>query len=218
MVLKIGKTSIKLIFFALITLCMEFNSYSMVIANRGEESYDDTGLKTSSIKILIVEGAGNYLTAYSDYLLFLNRVELSSENSPGYNEMQTFLNRCLEKLNRAKAAYFALNQNAANTPYNFEIIYRLIFFNYDLFQWQKGLNPYIFKDVVKYLRSGNVNGIFDRLLSSIETLILKVSDVKEMVDAYRFPDLHSIWRLNQLFSETLLFGQYAAEVFQAVGN
>jgi hypothetical protein len=39
-----------------------------------------------------------------------------------------------------------------------------------------------------------------------------------MVDAYKFPDLNSIWRLNQLFSETLLFGQYAAEVFQAVGN
>jgi hypothetical protein len=190
----------------------------MVIANRGDESYDDSGEKNTSIKSAIIDGAGNYLTAYSDYLLFLNRVELSSENSPGYDEMQTFLHRCLEKLNRAKTAYLALNQNAANTSYNFEIIYRLIFFNYDLFQWERGLNPHIFKEVEKYLSPGNVNGIFDRLLSVTETLILKVAAVKEMVDAYQFPDLNSIWRLNQLFSETLLFGQYAAEVFQAVGN
>ena len=190
----------------------------MVIANRGAESYDDSGEKYISIKSMIVDGAANYLAAYSDYLLFLNRVELSSENSPGYDEMQTFLHRCLEKLNRAKTAYLALNQNAANTPYNFEMIYNLIFFNYDLFQWERGLNPYIFKDVVKYLMYGNVNGIFDRMLSGTETLILKVSAVKLMADAYQFPDLHSIWRLNQLFSETLLFGQYAAEVFQAVGN
>jgi len=56
------------------------------------------------------------------------------------------------------------------------------------------------------------------VLSGTETLILKVAAVKEMVDEYQFPDMNTIWRLNQLFSETLLFGQYAAEVFQAVGN
>jgi hypothetical protein len=190
----------------------------MIIANRGDESYYESDEKNTSIKSAIINGAGNYLTAYSDYLLFLNRVEISSENSPGYDEMQTLLNGCLEKLNRAKIAYLALYQNAANTPYNFEIIYRLIFFNYDYFQWERGLNPYIFKEVEKYLRSGNVNGIFNRMLSGTENLILKVAAVKEMVDAYQFPDLNSIWRLNQLFSETLLFGQYAAEVFQAVGN
>jgi hypothetical protein len=218
MVLKNGKATIKLILFALMILSLGLNSYAMIIANRGDESYYESDEKNTSIKSAIINGAGNYLTAYSDYLLFLNRVEISSENSPGYDEMQTLLNGCLEKLNRAKIAYLALYQNAANTPYNFEIIYRLIFFNYDYFQWERGLNPYIFKEVEKYLRSGNVNGIFNRMLSGTENLILKVAAVKEMVDAYQFPDLNSIWRLNQLFSETLLFGQYAAEVFQAVGN
>jgi hypothetical protein len=72
--------------------------------------------------------------------------------------------------------------------------------------------------VKKYLSTGNVNGIFDRLLSATETLILKVTDLKDTVDASKFPDLYTIWRVNQWFSETLLFGQYAAEVFQAVGN
>jgi len=33
----------------------------------------------------------------------------------------------------------------------------------------------IFEEVKKYLSSGNVNGIFDRLLSVTETLILKVT-------------------------------------------
>jgi hypothetical protein len=218
MAVKISKAAIKLGLFALIILSLNFNAFSRIIANRGDESYDDSGLKTSSINSLIIEGAGNYLTAYSDYLLFLNRVELSSENSPGYDEMQTLLNRCLEELQRAKTAYLTLDQNAMSTPYNPEMIYRLIFFNYDLFQWERGLNPYIFKDVKKYLSTGNVNGIFDRLLSVTGTLVLKVTAVKDMVDAYKFPDLNSNWRLNQLFSETLLFGQYAAEVFQAVGN
>ena len=98
------------------------------------------------------------------------------------------------------------------------MIYRLIFFNYDLFQWERGLNPYIFKEVKKYLSTGNVNGIFNRLLSASETLILKVTALKDQADAYKFPDLYTIWRVNQLFSETLLFGQYGAEVFQAVGK
>lgn len=218
MAVKIGKAAIKLGLFALILLSLNFNAFSLIIANYGDKNYDDSGLKTSSINSLIIEGAGNYLTAYSDYLLFLNRVELSSENNPGYDEMQTFLNRCLEKLQKAKTAYQSLDQNTVSTPYNPEMIYRLIFFNYDLFQWERGLNPSIFKDVKKYLITGNVNGIFDRLLSVTGTLILKVTAVKDMVDAYKFPDLNSIWRLNQLFSETLLFGQYAAEVFQAVGN
>jgi len=218
MVLKNRKGKIKLILFALIILSLDFNSYSMIIANRGDESYDDNGVKNASIKSFIVEGAGNYLTAYADYLLFLNRVELSGENNPGYDEMQSFLNNCLEKLHRARTAYLSINQTALNTPYNLEMIYRLIFFNYDLFQWERGLNPYIFKEVKKYLITGNVNGIFARLLSATETLILKVTALKDTVDAYKFPDLNTIWRVNQLFSETLLFGQYAAEVFQAVGN
>jgi len=218
MVLKNRKAKTKLILFVLIIIFLNLNVFSRIIANRGEEGYNDDGEKIAPIKSMIVEGAGNYLTAYSDYLLFLNRVELSGENNPGYDEMQTLLNRCLEKLQRAKTAYLSINQTTGNIPYNLEMIYRLIFFNYDLFQWERGLNPNIFKEVKKYLSTGNVNGIFDRLLSASETLILKVTALKDTTIASKFPDLYTIWRVNQLFSETLLFGQYAAEVFQAVGN
>ena len=214
MVLKNRKATIKKILFALIILSLNLNSFSLIVANWFEIVYNDDDEKIAPIKSMIVEGAGNYLTAYSDYLLFLNRVELSGENNPGYDEMQTLLNRCLEKLQRAKTAYLSINQTALNTPYNLEVIYRLIFFNYDLFQWERGLNPNIFKEVKKYLSTGNVNGIFDRLLSASETLILKVTALKDTVNASKFPDLYTVWRVNQMFSETLLFGQYAAEVFQ----
>ena len=217
MVAKNSKAAIKLILLALVILSLNFNAYSYVIANRGDEGYDDNGEKNNSIKSAIIDGAGNYLTAYSDYLRFLNKVELSTENSPGYDEMQALLTSCLEKLQRAEIAYLVLNQNAANTPYNYAMIYNLVFFNYDLFQWERGLNPYIFKEVANYLSNGDIDGIFSRLLSGAEDLVLKVSAVKEMVDAYKFPLLESIWRVNQLFSETMLFGQYAAEVFRAVG-
>jgi hypothetical protein len=218
MVLKNLKAKTKLNLLVLIIIFLNLNVFSRIIANRGEEGYNDDGEKIAPIKSMIVEGASNYLTAYSDYLLFLNQVELSGENNPGYDEMQTLLNRCLEKLQKAKTAYLSINQTTVNTPYNLEMIYRLIFFNYDLFQWERGLNPNIFKEVKKYLSTGNVNGIFDRLLSASETLILKVTALKDTADACKFPDLYTIWRVNQLFSETLLFGQYAAEVFQAVGN
>jgi hypothetical protein len=218
MILKNRRAAIKFILFALIILSLDFNSYSMIIANRGEAGYDDDGDKVAPIQSMIVEGASNYLTAYSDYMLFLNQVELSGENNPGYDDMQTLLNRCLEKLQSARTAYLSINQTTVNTPYNLEMIYRLIFFNYDLFQWERGLNPNIFKEVKKYLSTGNVDGIFNRLLSATETLILKVTALKDTVHAYKFPDLYTIWRVNQLFSETLLFGQYAAEVFQEIGN
>jgi hypothetical protein len=218
MVLKNLKAKTKLTLFVLIILTLNINAFSYVVANYGEIGYNDDGENIATIKSKIVEGALNFLTSYSDYLLFLNRVELSGENNPGYDEMQILLNRCLEKLQSAKTAYLSINQTTGNTPYNLEMIYRLIFFNYDLFQWERGLNPNIFKEVKKYLSTGNVNGIFDRLLSTSETLILKITALKDTADASKFPDLYTIWRVNQLFSETLLFGQYAAEVFQAVGN
>ena len=218
MVLKNRNATIKLILLALIIIFLNFNVFSLIVANYGEIVYNGDGEKIAPIKSMIVDGAGNYLAAYSDYLLFLNRVELSGENNPGYDEMQTLLNSCLEKLQRARTAYLSINQTSVNTPYNLEMIYRLIFFNYDLFQWERGLNPHIFEEVKKYLCAGNVDGIFDRLLSVSETLIIKVTALKETVDAYKFPDLDTVWRVNQLFSETLLFGRYAAEVFQAIGN
>ncbi len=68
----------------------------------------------------------------------------------------------------------------------------------------------------KFLGKGDVRGFFGRLLSDTDEILIKLYSIKVMVEADVFPDLSTLWRVNQDYAETILFGQFAAEVFYEV--
>ncbi len=212
---------LKLKFFIGLFVLIVFNSYSFsyIMGNFGDCGFgEDEGkglsiVKDISIKLYIIEGAGYFLNSYSDMHLFLNKVEMSELNGVDYKELRDILYRVIENMEKAKEAYYNLKQKADNTPYNQAFINQLLSFDYVVFQNENGLNITIFKDVESFLSKGDVRGLFDRLLSNSDEILNKLYTVKESVDAERFPETSTIWRLNQDYSETILFGQYGSEVF-----
>ena len=213
---------LKMFFCVFFIFVINMNIYSYVIANRGDCAFSEGGgegisiVKDISIKLYIIEGAGYFLNSYSDMHLFLNKVEMSELNGIDYKELRDILFRAIENMEKVKVAYYNLKQKADNTPYNQSVIDNLLSFDYQGFQKERGLNKQIFRDVKYYLSKGDVRGFFTILLSNTEQILSKLYTVKESVDAEKFPEISTLWRINQDYSGTMLFGQYASEIFQTV--
>ncbi len=218
---KIKKLFLKSFISLFVLMGINLMSFGLIMGNFGDCGFvEDEGkglsiVKDISIKLYIIEGAGYFLNSYSDMHLFLNKVEMSELNGIDYKELRDILFRAIENMEKAKEAYYNLKQKADNTPYNQSVIDNLLSFDYKGFQKERGLNKKIFKDVESYLSKGDVRGFFTILLSNTEQILNKLYTIKESVDAEKFPEISTLWRINQDYSGTMLFGQYAAEIFQA---
>jgi hypothetical protein len=167
----------------------------------------------STINNHVIEGCGYFLNAYSDILILLNRVELSDLQGIDYEELKKIVDNSVSNMNNARAAYSSLVEMAVSTPYIPGSIQKLKNFDYDGFQREHRLNGIIFKDVVSYLEKGEVRGIYYRLLVDIEKILNNLYTIKSVIDSETFPEISTLWKINQACSETILFGQYAAEIF-----
>ncbi|MCP5107334.1 MAG: hypothetical protein GY950_28365 [bacterium] len=206
---------LKIILCISVLLLVNINALSYVIANRGECTFEDCGEKSISIKSSIIYGAGYILKSNSEMMLFLNKVELSELNGINYNEIGNIINSAIENMEMAKEYYIYLKQTADSRAYNPAMIELLVSFDYAAFQKEKGMNATVFQDVQKYLSKGDVRGVFSRLLTDTGDILEKLYMVKEYIDAENFPELPTLWRVNQDYSEIILFGQYSAEIFYA---
>lgn len=192
-----------------------FNLYPFIKANSTDSGYDgpDGEKSGASIGFLIVQGAGYSLTAQSETLKFLNRIEMSEISGIDFNELQEIIEAAADKMDMAKGVYWLLKVTADHTPYNPEVIEKLAAFDYQGFQTRHGLIGPIFAEVTNFLKNGDIRGLYARMLDDAAALSGRLHGIKSMVDTGQFPEIYDLWRLNQEFSESLLLGQYAAEVF-----
>jgi hypothetical protein len=89
-------------------------------------------------------------------------------------------------------------------------------FNYDRYCESNGLNNEIFNEVKGYLIKGQVSEIYGKLLEDMETMIVLLQSVKKNIDNNLFPPVRTVRQLNHNYSTSLLFGQYVADIFEAL--
>jgi hypothetical protein len=116
----------------------------------------------------------------------------------------------------ARAAYDDLTYLAEITPYNQEVIRELVTFNYGRFRISNGLNFSIFWDVKRYLKRGNVRGIYRKMLRDTEGILNILYDIQAAVNACQMPEISQIWDLNHRCFLSLIFDQYTSMVFYQI--
>ncbi len=164
----------------------------------------------------IVQGAAAYLNAYSAYLSFLNRIELSGQNSLDYAEAEKILADALQNIKTAKDAYYQLVVAAEATPYNPLVLAQLAAFDYDGYMKVQGLENNIFKKVRGYLQSGDITGAYILTYSRVKEIESMLTGIKSMLVLKTTPVLQDLWKVDELFAGTLMFGQYTARVFSEI--
>ena len=119
-------------------------------------------------------------------------------------------------MQKAGETYKSLVAAAKETPYDPDVIAKLIMFDYDTFRETNGLNKDIFSRIKKYLVKGDVTGLYVLLAADMAWIIEQLQTVKTGLDARTMPGISLLWRLNQKYGESLLGGQYIAEVFKSL--
>jgi hypothetical protein len=185
-------------------LCKVYSEYPPKIVNNG----NDTGMC-----VLIIEGAGYFLSSQSDMLLFLNRLELAGLSTPDYAELQYLLNRAVKNMEKAVETYKTLASTAAVTPYNPQVISQLMEFDYTGYEKTNALNVEVFARLKTYLSKGDINGVIFIMKRDMESILQQLYVLKAFVDKQEFPGLSLLWRVNQSYQQAMLSGQYVAEVF-----
>lgn len=178
----------------------------------GEGSYPSK----KKIREYLINGAGYFLESYSDYLLFLNKVELAESRGFDWNELRLLLDCVIEKMKQARNEYKQLKQKADVTPYNQFIINQLSNFDYDAFADREGLIKPIFIEVTAFLSKGQIREMYGEALSHIEHILTMANAVSKKLEAGEFPGVSNLHTLNQAYHQYMLFGEYAAGVFQRI--
>ena len=203
-------------------LLLNLNLLPYICLNGGEKGYiEDDGegyVLVGSIKYHIIQGGSYYLSGYSDILQFLDRIESSSLNGLDYVELNRVLDSAIKNMKNADNNYMLLILKAGCTPYNRTFIDKLIIFDYPRFESAYHLNDIVFDKVEDYLKNGDITGAFKTCRSNTQGIIAMLEEIKGYTANNRMPDLPLVWALNELCSESLLFGQYAARVFAEVKN
>jgi len=199
-------------------------SFPIATYNGSGSGYDEggqsggSGIKelTPGIEDLVITGGGYFLRSKADFLLCLNKIELSPLEGIDYTEVQDLLKSAIHNMEKAGENYGRLKAIAYVTPYRIDVIEKLIAFDYDGLMAEKGLNAVIFKDVQRYLSAGNLRGLHSRALFDTMNILTLLYRLKPAVDSGQIPVLEDLWRLNQAYAEAHLLGQYTAEVFDRV--
>lgn len=197
-----------------ISTLLAMNAFAYFVVNGSEAAFEEPGRTT--VRDNVEEAAGYFLKSQSDLLLFLNHIELSRLNGVDYTELRGLINSAIAHMENAKTKYTQLTQIADYAPYHQDTVTALINFNYSWFQENNALNSVIFNDVEAYLSVGDIRGTYHKILADTQSLLDMLTIVKSSVDSDTFPGIADLRRINQSYSETLLFGQYTAEIFSEI--
>lgn len=169
-----------------------------------------------SIAGLIAQGGYHFLKASRDLDELLSLVEISEISGADYPAMQTAAASAVDNMQKAQDIYYRLKNLAAVSPYNQAVIVQLAVFDYTELQKERMLIPVIFQKVKKFLRTGDVRGVYNEFYTNAGKLSESLVSLKKAVDSGMLPGLSNLWRVQQGFAEDKLFSQYVAEVFYSL--
>ncbi|MGD2087373.1 MAG: hypothetical protein PVH61_14410 [Candidatus Aminicenantes bacterium] len=217
MMKQTSKTTILKVLLGIFILGLfQMQGITRIIFNKSEigfEEPDSTGIRT-----YVIEAAGFFLKSQADFSLFLNKIEMEEINGVDFAELQQVISNAVVYMEQARKKYNDLTQLADSTPYDQSTINTLVNFNYASFQGSKELNSVIFNEVETYFNSGDVRGLYHRLLVETQTILDQLILIKYDVDAEVLPGNSDLWGVNQSYCKNLLFGQYAAKIFYDVAG
>jgi hypothetical protein len=213
--------AVSLITISIIFLVFTVNINAAMIANESDGAYSPpppspngmASISSITLHQLIADGGSHFFKSAGHINQFFSLVESSEITGSDYKALQKNLNAAIYYMVQARDTYLQLKNRAAVTPYNQEVIYRLLTFNYDSFREENSLSPVIFEKVKGFLAAGNVTGVYNEFYSYTGHILDLLYTLKKDVDSEIFPDISNVWKVNQKYSEVKLFGQYVAQIF-----
>ncbi|MGE5343514.1 MAG: hypothetical protein ACM3SY_18755 [Candidatus Omnitrophota bacterium] len=214
------KSFLKLAVGLLIIGCFQVNAYCLWTINYSEVAYNQNGDTGTALKPLIAKGATYFLDAYASTLQYMQKTESASFVEVNPVELKTILAHALESMRLANDHYADLKALAEITPYNAAAVTMLKMFDYEGFVKNNSgyVNQEMFDEVKSYLIAGDIRGLYAKMHSDSLQITALLTRLIDAVNAGAIPATTETWQLNHRFSQSLLFGQYTAQVCEAISK
>jgi hypothetical protein len=206
-----------------------FNGLALVKGNDSDKAFitGDEGDGTNkliqssivagpSLRDYLVDGAAHFLDSYSHTLAFLKEIELGEVQVLDFGELNRLIDQAILYMEESNESYINLRNLAYETDYNEDMIRALMTFNYTLYLKNEDLNRIVYREVQFLLQHGNVRGAYDKMLLDTVDILNVLYSIKQTVNTSTMPEGAPLWKLNQYYSESLLFGQYMAGIFSKI--
>ncbi len=177
---------------------------------------DDSVLAGVSMRTHIVEAAAHFLNAYGHTMLLLNKIELSELYGLNFPEAQQLTNTAIEEMNYAIAEFSNLRDLAARTPYNDNVLDMVAAYDFSQFETRKKANGSILSNLKELLVERKLREYYDQQYANLYEIVGHLNLLKSHLDGNIYPDFDTIHNLNQILAETMISGEYAAEIFHEV--
>jgi len=205
-------------FLLLVTDGYGYFSYNRSCEAFPEQCEQGEGLSIAAPTLgqLIIESAGGFIKSNSDYQLILREIELSSSYGANFVVLQELINNAIENMSMANSIYWQIWHTSKSLDYDPGVLEKLSQFDYLSYQVENNLDPVIFEKAANYLKVGDVRGTYKQAYKATGEILQYLETIKTRIDKNMLPSIKTCWRLNQLYLETELFGQYVSEVFFAL--
>ena len=176
------------------------------------------GLEASSpiLGQLIPEAAVYFFESTRDFEDFLKEVEKSEIYGPNYPVLQTVIEKIITGMENARCKYEEIVNISEGLEMDMVILEKLIAFDYNSLQSKYHLNPSIFEKAATFCQAGDVIGIFNHTVATIDNILKNLNRIKAKLEKNLLPELYIIWETGQLYFESEMFGQYVSRVFYEI--
>ncbi len=191
--------------------------FAFMYGNDSETAYNtnnsDMKSTSSTIRQYVISGAGGYLGSNSDYLEFLNKVELYTVNDTDFSGMQNNLNNAIENLKNAVDEYNQLISKVNKTPYNLEVQEKLVNFDYAGYNHSNGIENLMVFEITQHLQKGEVTEVYILLKADMTDILNSLYLLSERIEQDTLPAVSTMYEINVKYSNSMNRGQFFAEVF-----
>ncbi len=212
----------KLLTAVIFVVVLTINSYGLFVLNETGNAFNPppcAGCKNYAafdLGQLLVASAEYFIQSNSDYQMFLKTIEVSDIYGINNEDMANTIDNAIKNMELANETYSQILQVSILLEYNPAVLEKLKYFDYDNYQNVNRLNSAIFEQVEQLLKPGDVRGCYKRFYIASNDILLRLRSLKTIADKCIMPKISNCWRLNQLYMETQLFGQYTTEVFMSL--
>ena len=143
-------------------------------------------------------------------------MELQDLQDINYACLQDIINSAVVNIEKAVETYSNLIKKAEVTPYDETVINKLMVFDYKGFSEENGLNSIIFAECEEFLKTGDITGLFREVHADLKDIAGVLEEIKEEISKNSVPKIPGLWKLNEKFAYTSIFGSYVARVFNEI--
>jgi hypothetical protein len=205
------KSKLKISRILIIVLPLVFISSSLigVIAMNDLECIFSEEPEKIVMKDYIISGATEFLLSKSYSDLILMEYEKSVKQAFNFSLVSDYLGKTISALESARDKYIKAKDIGEKLGYIEEKVSWFENFNYIDFINANKLNKDIATEVKSFLAKCDVVGLYQQNIDNIGDILNILYSIKNKVSSNSKPDISSMWKLLQQYSEVLTFGNYS---------